>query len=733
MKGLRWLENQLARCPLAAPSIAVIAAVLYADQPSWWSALLFLGAVSLGLWSRRGVFLLCILFGCVAGFHHSIQLSKQEAMAQKYGSWWSGDVWLASEVKRGQAIGLSVEEPRVKLQIWLPEYEADWKLGQRLRLSGRLVEPNIPLNPQVFNKSQWLHRKGVAGVLITRECEVLHETSSSFMVQRSAHSVRGWLSQRLTLGLDPEGDEAKIIRAMTLGERPENSAELLANFRHSGAIHVFAVSGLHVMMVGSMVAVLLKAFGCGRRIWVPCVIAVMFFYALVTGMRPPAMRAAVMGAVLLSAWLVQRRIVLANSVAAGAIVALLWDGHMLFQPGFQLSFGVLVAIALLGGIVTKCFHWFSYVDPFLPRSLYSRWQEWSLRMRRKVQGALVVASCAWCGSSPLTWMYFRLLAPISIFVSLPLVLLLYLILISSGASLVLGTIWSPLGVGSNQLNGQLAQSAKSIVSHAAVIPGGHVIDRPWQKGERVVIYALSDGAAAVYLGIGGGVMLDVGSAREFQREVFPSLSKNGARVDSLILSHADTQHCGGVEQFLELTQLKQCVIPERSAMSKSFKNALGLLQAAGVQLSETQIGKRLPLTDESWLEVIYVAGSSVGLADDRCLVLRLHWRGSRILFIADAGYNFEQWVLENNTDVAADIVVLGRHERDEQVGRDFLQKVGAKLVVSGDGGSLSGKADNYMLPREGALILEQSNGELHLFSQLKGGLSPIDREATINR
>ncbi|PQJ28603.1 ComEC/Rec2 family competence protein [Rubritalea profundi] len=726
MKGPRWLENQLARCPLAAPAIAVIAAVLYADQPSWWSAFLFLGAVSLGLWSRRGIFLLCILLGCVAGFHHSIQLSKQEAMAQEYGSWWSGDVWLASEVKRGKALGLSVGEPRVKLQIWLPEYEADWKMGQRLRLSGRLVEPAIPLNPHVFDESQWLHRKGVAGVLITRECEVLGETSSRFMVQRSAHSVREWLSQRLTLGLDPEGDEAKIIRAMTLGERPEKSAELLADFRHSGAIHVFAVSGLHVMMVGSMVAVLLKAFGCGRRVWVPCVIAGMFFYALVTGMRPPAMRAAVMGAVLLSAWLVQRRIVLANSVAAGAIVALLWDGHMLFQPGFQLSFGVLVAIALLGGVVTKCFHWFSYVDPFLPRSLYSRWQEWSLRMRRKVQGALVVASCAWCGSSPLTWMYFRLLAPISIFVSLPLVLLLYLILISSGASLVLGTIWLPLGVGVNQWNGQLAHSSKSIVSRAAVIPGGHVVARPWQKGERVVIYALPDGAAAVYFGIGGGVMLDVGSAREFRREVFPSLSKNGARMDSLILSHADSQHCGGVEQFLELIQLKQCVIPERSAMSMSFKNAVGLLEVADVSVHVIQTGDRLPLGDESWIEVVYAAERSEGLADDRCLVLRLHWRGSRILFTADSGYKFEHWVLENNTDVAADILMLGKHERDEQLGRDFLQKVGAKIVVSSDGRAAFDGAANYTLLQQGALILEWSNGQMRLFSQLQGELRSID-------
>ncbi|MEO1856014.1 MAG: ComEC/Rec2 family competence protein [Rubritalea sp.] len=727
MSGFRLLENQLARCPLAAPAIAVIAAVLYADQPSWWSALLFLVVVLLGLWSRKGISLVCVIFGCIAGFHHSAQLREQEALVEGYGSWWSGDVWLVSEVERGKALVVSVSDPKVKLRVWLQERDADWKLGQRLKLSGRMIEPVTPLNPQVFDERQWLHRMGVAGVLVSRKCEVVDEISSRFLVQRAAHSVRDGLSQRLTVGLDPDGDESKIIRAMTLGIRPENSTDLLADFRHSGAIHVFAVSGLHVMMVGSMVAVLLKVFGCGRRVWVPCVIGVMFFYAMVTGMRPPAMRASVMGAVLLSAWLVQRKIVLANSVAVGVIVALMSDGHMLFQPGFQLSFGVLVAIVLLGGLVTRCFHWFSYVDPFLPRSLYTRWQEWNLRVRRKVQGALVVASCAWCGSSPLTWMHFRLLAPISIFVSLPLVLLLYCTLISSGVSLVLGFAWLPLGVGVNQWNGHLARSSKSIVSRAALIPGGHVVARAWKNGERVVIYALPDGGASVYLGVGGGAMLDVGSARSFGREVFPSLSQNGARVDSLILSHADSQHCGGVEQLLEMAKLKQCVIPERSAMSSGFKESVRCLEAAGVRVSETQIGARLPLDDDSWIEVVYAANLSVGLADDRCLVLRLHWLGLRVLFISDSGYKFEQWVLENNVDVGADVLVIGNHEGDEQVGKDFIEKVGAKWVVSGNDREANEGANAYTLRRLGALTLERKNGEVSLFSELQGELGRIGK------
>ena len=119
-------------------------------------------------------------------------------------------MWLTSEVKYGKSVALSIAEPRVKLQVWLPDRDNDYEIGQRLRLSGRLIEPAVPLNPQAFDKRQWLHRNGVAAVLVTREYEVLDEISPRFTLQRLAYSARQWLSQRLTVGLAADGDEAKL-------------------------------------------------------------------------------------------------------------------------------------------------------------------------------------------------------------------------------------------------------------------------------------------------------------------------------------------------------------------------------------------------------------------------------------------------------------------------------------------------------------------------------------------
>lgn len=723
MQFIGWLKTQLARVPLAAPAIASIAAILFTDQLNGWFTFLFFISVLLGALSRRGVWVLCIIFGGLAGWLHHDQLARQAEVAEAGGNRWCGEVELLQPVRYGKAFVQVVDGDKERLQAWFDSDKQAWEIGQRLYLEGRLVTPEEPLNPEVFDKKGWLWRQSVGAVLVVREVSLSEVQDGRFWLRRAALQTREFLAKRLALGFDPECDAVKIVHAMTLGVRPSESAEMLKAYRYSGAIHVFAVSGLHVMMVGSMVAILLRLLGCGRRVWIPLVIVAMFFYALVTGMRPPAMRASIMGAILLSTWLVQRKIVLSNSVAAGCIIALLWDGHLLFQPGFQLSFGVLLAISLLGGIVTKGFHWVSYIDPFLPRSLYSRWQEWSVRARRKLQGALVVASCAWCGASPMTLMHFKLLAPISILVSVPLVLCLYLILISSGISVLLGSVWSPLGVTVNQWNGMLANGSYSLVRSAAGVTGGHIVAQPWSEGERVVVYALPDGASAVYVGVGGGVLIDTGGSREFAREVLPSLEKNGARLDSLILSHADSKHCGGVERLLTQFHIKQAVVSEESAMSRSFMAARKQLADVGCVLSNASRGEKFELSEQCFIEVIYAPQGRAPLADDRCLLLRLHWRGLRWLFVNDAGFQLEQWVLENEVDVSADILVLGRHERDLQVGLDFGQAVGAQLIVGNWESSDISAGEQYLLGSSGALTVEWKKRGFEFQSQRLGAFT----------
>lgn len=697
---------------MLGPALAAIAAVWISDQKALIAWFLFLAAIVVGALGKKYTTIIVISVAVLTGGLHLQRLTIQRAVEEYYGSWveMSAVVDLEPSGKSAVVRCLDGGLSGAKLRVWFGMETHDLEVGDIISMKGRVAEPHIQKNPQTFPEKQWLYRQGVSAGFIPQYW--VKTGDSVWSLTRVAVQVRHWVKQRLLQGLDSNHDEAKIIVAMALGERPRDASELIDSYRLSGAIHVFAVSGLHVMMVGGIAACLLKTLSLPRPIWVGLVIATMLFYALVTGLRPPALRAAVMGAILLGAWVVGRKVVLVNSLCVGVIVALLFDGHMLFLPGFQLSFGVLLAIAVLGGILTKAFAWVSVVDPFLPRSLYTKAQEWWLVWRRKIQAGLVVATSAWIGSSPLTFIHFGVVTPMSIVVALPVVGLLYCSLCLGVASLVLGSISPSVGEAVNRMNAKVASLSHQLVKSTAELPVSHYAVAPWTKEERVIIYALEDGASAVYLGIGGGVMLDVADGRQCEREVLPSLIRNGAKVDTMVLSHLDHKHVGGVEILVGRFPIKQVLMGEEGSLNENFAASSSVLKAKDeglYQVSETCV-----------LEYIQWSDQVGGLADDRCPVFLVHWKGLRIIFLNDVGYRFERWIESSERDFRADIVVWSGHSKDEMWGSVLVENLKTSLVIGPKKLPLNMDIVQIDLEQSGAVEIRNDEGRVSALGFING-------------
>jgi len=231
----------------------------------------------------------------------------------------------------------------------------------------------------------------------------------------------------------------------------------------------------------------------------------------------------------------------------------------------------------------------------------------------------------------------------------------------------------------SQLNDHLARGLHSWVEMMAELPGGHWKKEPWVSGERVVVYSMPYGASAVYLGLGGGCLLDSASEYSFKQFVHPSI-KN-LQIDSVILSHADSQHCGGLPSVITDYPVKQIALPTMQGRSSSYKRAVMLAEEGGVALRLMEAGMILELDADARLEVL--ANDQLGaVADDHCLVLLLVWRDQRILFLNDSGFLVEQLLRERNPGFHADIIVLGDHARDLGPSAEWLESMNPRLVVT---------------------------------------------------
>src|SRR6266699_1537666 len=115
-------------------------------------------------------------------------------------------------------------------------------------------------------------------------------------------------------------------------------------YLRTGVIHVLAISGQHLVVLAGFLWLLSRVFGFRRRHAALGIALVLIGYALLTGGRPPVMRAAWVVAVYCGGILLQRPVAHANAFALGWIGVAVMNPSDIFNAGCQLSF---LAVAVL--------------------------------------------------------------------------------------------------------------------------------------------------------------------------------------------------------------------------------------------------------------------------------------------------------------------------------------------------------------------------------------------------
>ena len=186
-------------------------------------------------------------------------------------------------------------------------------------------------------------------------------------------------------------NEFQIISALTLGYKRGLDPEIKRIFSAAGAMHVLAVSGLHVgiiFMLVSFVFVFLRKSKSGKYIFICVSIFCLWTYALLTGFSPSVQRAATMFSFIVIGQNLKKQTSIYNSLAASAFLLLLLNPNNLFEVGFQLSYSAVFGIVFMQPKFEKIYH---------PRFLIIRYL-WSL---------LTVSVAAQIATFPLAVFYFN--------------------------------------------------------------------------------------------------------------------------------------------------------------------------------------------------------------------------------------------------------------------------------------------------------------------------------------
>lgn len=215
------------------------------------------------------------------------------------------------------------------------------------------VEPPKP--GDIWSCTGWVGRESKGGFFGKRRFWVRGKGSSArflrrddggFPLKRIAAAIRRDISERVGAGAAVDGEIRSLNRALLLGDRSGVGRELRAAFADSGTAHLFAVSGLHVLVIAKFFSVLLSLTGFPSRFKALALIPLVWLYVLVVGAGPSSVRAGVMATFYFSAPLFWRK---SDSLSAWAQTFILIHTvkpENLVNTASQLSFVVMLGLVV---------------------------------------------------------------------------------------------------------------------------------------------------------------------------------------------------------------------------------------------------------------------------------------------------------------------------------------------------------------------------------------------------
>ncbi|MCD6367194.1 MAG: ComEC/Rec2 family competence protein [Bacteroidales bacterium] len=223
-------------------------------------------------------------------------------------------------------------------------------LGDRIVFDVAVQTPLAAKNPNEFDYKNYL-----AYHLITKQAFLKAGQWQKIGNNIPTDNISLWAAeiQQKVVGIfrcaHLQPDNFSIISALTVGYKDLLSAETRQSFSQTGAMHVLAVSGLHVGIIYLVLNYLLSFFFKKKRLWIKTILMllVLWSYALITGFSPSVLRASVMFSFIVVGENLKRPKNIYNTIAASAFLLLLFNPYNLVEIGFWLSYLAVLGIIFL--------------------------------------------------------------------------------------------------------------------------------------------------------------------------------------------------------------------------------------------------------------------------------------------------------------------------------------------------------------------------------------------------
>lgn len=634
---------------------------------------------------------------------------------------------------------LEVKELRVGRGKWQPAFGrvmsrtagllgSNVFAGQTIEVSGIALQPPPPVAEGVFDYATYLRQRGI-------HYELKVESEQDWRVTGRDHTpplsqrFRAWGQRTLAYGLPHQDESLHLQWAMLLGWQTALTSEVSEPFMRSGTMHIFAISGLHIALIAGIFVALLRAMAVPRLVYGLAIIPILWGYTAATGWQASAIRSTIMMSVIIGGWSLKRPGDLLNSLAVAALIILVWQPEQLFQAGFQLSFFVVLSIALLSPPIDEWRKRYIKLDPMLPFDLRPRWQRWGAKLGGRVWQFFATSLAAFIGSMPLIAYYFNLFTPGSLLANMLVVPASGLALMSGLGALITGDFiplatqlfnhsgwfWMRSMVFLSERTADLPMAWRhtrapgvlyfalhygllliassgcwrhrllrwlSIGSMLILLGGWLVAGQRMRTWHRVTTIPLSGGHAVLVEPRGADEwLIDCGNERAFEFTLKPFLKSKGLNsIEHFLLTHGDARQIGAASVLHENFPVRHALASALPARSSRYREVISELEGRSkLTRVATNSAELAP-----WQFLHPDVSDRFSNADDSAVVSTTSFDGVNVLVVSDLGRAGQNALFNRHPDLRADVVIAGLPGRGEPLESDWLESLQPRLIVIAD-------------------------------------------------
>ena len=612
----------------------------------------------------------------------------------------------------------SEQIPIRNIRVFLKENaKENLKTGMIIQIRGELERVSAPRNPGEFDSQQYYACQGIYYFL---KNGVIQKKSRSYSrYGQLMTDLRGKITEILQ---EAAGEDAGIYQAMLLGEKSNLDEEVKMRYQMAGMIHILAISGLHISVLGMGLFSLLKKLSLGNG-WAGFLsLSVILQYGMLTGSSVSAMRAVCMFVLAIGARILGRSYDLLTALAVSAILLLIDTPAYLYSSSFLLSFG---AVAGLGAVAPALYRLVDSEHAWVKTFLASLAVQITtlpvvLRMYGEVSVLgifLNLAVLPTVGVVLICGLFCAGVGSVSIFAAriclIPgkILLMFYEKLCILAGSVPFCTwiggapeMWKCVvyyGLLAGAVWTAMRMRDKSEHCMWRFLPGGicagiiclSVLLLGFREKDLVSITCLDIGQGdGIVIQLPGGktVMVDGGSSNKkniASYQILPYLKNQGiSAVDAMLISHTDLDHISGIQELLTLKEkhltalhIKNLLLPDWKAPEAVYRELEEQAERCGISVVRLHQGQELRFGDVC-LEILSPESGASGTdPNEEGIVMELRYGKFRGLFTGDIGEETEKKLLPRLDDV--DFLKVGHHGSRYSTCQEFLDRIKPETAV----------------------------------------------------